>query len=300
MSPSDTPRGILYKLANSLCFTLISIISKLAAPELRGIQVFCLGAIAGFFFFMGVGLVTRQKIVLPSWRNCKFYVGRAFLGALAMNLWFISLGMIPVVQAAAIGYITPIITTFYALILLRERYSLPTIMGLMIGFAGAMIVVRPTIDSMSLGIVLAFSTTFIWATSDTLVKLQTTGGDSPFMQALWMLGLHSVFTLPFACYHWQPLTGHAMIWVGLMAVLLMTNLIMLYQSYRYTDLHLVMPFHFSRLLFLALFSYLFFGENMDEYSLLGASIIFASSIFLMHHAKKRARMESPIMQHESA
>jgi len=61
------------------------------------------------------------------------------------------------------------------------------------------------------------------------------------------------------------------------------------KSYALADVTAVLPFDFSRLIFVALAGYLMFGEALDVWTGLGAAIIFAATLYTVRREARLAR-----------
>ena len=70
---------------------------------------------------------------------------RGILGCIVMALNFTALAYLSVGVATALSYLTPILSMFAAMLLLKERTSLLVVLGVLFGFAGVVIMLFPAL-----------------------------------------------------------------------------------------------------------------------------------------------------------
>ncbi len=210
-------------------------------------------------------------------RRFASHLGRATLGIVSMHTWFYALGHMKLAEATALSFTTPIFTTILAILVFRERSTGLRWLAVGLGLLGAIVILRPNaagIDPVA-GYALVSSVLIaivsIWVKS--LSRTETTAS-MLFYMALFM----TVFSLPFGIAHWHAMSP--ILWV--VALLLATTSLLahslLIEAYKHTEMTVLMPFDFTRLIFTAIFAYLWFGESIDGITLLGAGIIVAGSL----------------------
>ncbi len=97
---------------------------------------FCRFAV-GLLFGLGQLAVTRTPLRVTRWRP---WLGRAVFGALAMTLYFISIDLGSPARASLFNNSFPLFVALIAIFILRERVSLKTVIGLVLSFAGVIMV----------------------------------------------------------------------------------------------------------------------------------------------------------------
>ena len=105
-----------------------------------------------FFRFL-----TALILMLPllAWRGFpllrsnapKLYAVRAVISLFSMTAWFYAISLIPLGELTAIGFLSPLFGTLAAIVILSEKVRLRRWTALIVGFIGAMIMLRPGISS---------------------------------------------------------------------------------------------------------------------------------------------------------
>ena len=102
---------------------------------------------------------------------------RVFISLISMSCWFYALAYIPLGEITAIGFLSPLFGTIGAVLFLGERVRARRISALIVGFIGAMIILRPGVGSLGLGQGLALISAIAGGVIGVLLKHLTTEDD---------------------------------------------------------------------------------------------------------------------------
>jgi drug/metabolite transporter (DMT)-like permease len=215
------------------------------------------------------------------------YGVRVLVSLFSMQAWFYALSLIPIGEVTAISFLAPVFGTLAAIFLLGERVRLRRWTAVIVGFLGAMIILRPGMAPLGLGQLLAVVSAMSQGLTVIMVK-QLTAADDPdkivFLTNMMLLPLSLVPAL----FVWSwPTLGMLVpvLGMGLTAVL---GHIALVRGYAATEASLAMTFEFSRLPFTVAVAYLAFGELIDMWTWAGALVIFASAAYITRREAKLA------------
>ena len=89
----------------------------------------------------------------------------------------------------------------------------------------------------------------------------------------------------------------AILLIGLLATL---GHLSFTKAYSLADASVVMPFDFFRLIFSALIGFIFFMQEPDLYTYIGAAVIFASSIYIAIREARRSSAKREILAQTKA
>ena len=90
-----------------------------------------------------------------------------------MYFGFSAIYLISLEKNAAIGFTTPIIVSIIAIIFLKEKIYLNRIFSLILGFIGILLVVRPGLIELEVGVLYSLIYCFFWSLSILLTKKLT-------------------------------------------------------------------------------------------------------------------------------
>jgi drug/metabolite transporter (DMT)-like permease len=232
-----------------------------------------------FAFTAMTPLLYTRGISLVQTENIRLYGVRCSLSVLSMMAWFYALGKIPIGELTAISFLGPLFGTLCAVLILGEVVRARRWTALFVGFAGAMIILRPGSTAFGIGQICAVLAALFGGFLAILVK-QLTSRDDPNRIVFLTNAMMTPLSLIPALFVWTWPSADLvpmLLGLGLTAVL---GHICLTRAYAALDASLVMTFEFSRLPFSTGIAYLAFGEMIDRWTWIGAFIIFASSVYI--------------------
>lgn len=217
-------------------------------------------------------------------------LGRGLLSVCGMFTNFSSLTRLPLADATAISFASPLITVALAAIVLKERVRIYRWSAVLIGFAGVIVMLIPHLDvgayaraggaiaavGSAFAIVSAFCNAGTVIQTRRLTKTETTSSIVFYFSLVCAIA--GALTLPFA---WHSPTAREL--TALIALGILGGLahILLTESYRYAAASVVAPFDYSSMLWALLLGYWLFGELPDTLVYFGAGIVAAAGLFVI-------------------
>ncbi len=243
-------------------------------------NVLSVSAMLPLFMWRGPSLLQSNALGL--------YGLRVAVSFTSMLSWFYAILLIPIGELTAISFLGPLFGTLGAIFFLGERVRWRRWAALIVGFSGAMIILRPTGNSIGLGQVCAIIAAMTGGITAILVKQLTARDDPDKIVFLTNLMLTPLSLIP-ALFFWTTPTLAVLpilLGVGLCAVL---GHVALVRGYAATDASLAQTFEFSRLPFSVAIGYAAFGETIDRWTWVGAAIIFAAAIYITNREARLRR-----------
>ena len=293
MPSSASPlAGIAFKVISTLVFTVMGLCIKLVGQQFpTGEVVFFRSA----FALLPLAIYLAVLGDLPGAFRTKRLSGhlvRGSVGVAAMSLNFAGIALLPLADATAIFYATPIFVVVYAAILLKERVRAYRWSAVIIGFCGVLLTLYPHVgqggagSGQALGAMLTLGAAVIAAMAMIQVRRLTDTESTGSIVLYFTLSstVFGLFSLPLG-----PLIGMPWVWPTGMELLILVTIgvlggiaqIFLTQSYRLGDASLIAPFEYSSMLFALTLGYLVFGDVPQPLVLLGAAIVIGAGIFVI-------------------
>jgi drug/metabolite transporter (DMT)-like permease len=283
---SPKTRGIILMILQCLGAAILTCIVRHLSASLPtpvivfGRNFFSLMFLLPWFFLKG-----RHIVHKPRWR---LYLMRGGFGLIAMQLWFHSLSIVELPLATSLSFVSPLISAILAVLIYKEKTSFATWLSLCVGFGGVLLILRPGTDAFHWSALWVLVTAAMWSVSGVIIKslIRT---QSPVAVVFFMGIIMTPLSLPFLFLQWQMPVGVEWFWLialGLVSVLFQIALSMAIAS---TDLVHILPYDFSRLLFVSIIAYFFFGEILDGWTLIGSLIIIGATVASTHHESRKAR-----------
>jgi drug/metabolite transporter (DMT)-like permease len=199
---------------------------------------------------------------------------------------FGALSLAPVADVSAITFMMPIVASIFAVIFLKEATTTRQWLAALAGFAGALIVIRPGMSDYNPGLLLAVGAVFAGSAVAMMIK-SLLKFDPPDTVAVYLFGSHIVFGLAPAIVVWVTPSWQEWLWLVLLGYLGALIQRTFNRAMAETDASVALPFNFTRLIWAAMFGYLFFAQIPDLWTWVGGSVIFLASIWLTRITAKR-------------
>lgn len=212
---------------------------------------------------------------------------RGTLMVVVTLLYFAALKVLPLAQATALFFMTPVLLTLFSSFFLRERVGLWTWLAVLCGFAGVLVVARPGTDLPLLGVALALLGAAGNASYQALTRAQAQS-DSPQAQLFYSGFVGAVLmslTLPL---WWEPLSLDATGWLVFGALGLLGGLghLLLIMAFARAAASRLAPWMYTQLVLSIALGWVIFGDMPDTLALAGMVVI-ALSPQLVRFAGRR-------------
>jgi drug/metabolite transporter (DMT)-like permease len=283
----DPIRAVIWITVAMALFAVLAAASRKAAlMGMHPLQVVFLRNLSATLFMMPL-LVWRGRALLRS-NALHLYGVRVGISVFSMTAWFYALALIPVAEVTAIGFLAPLFGTIGAVMFLGEKIRFRRITALLVGFIGAMIILRPGSEPIGLGQACAIFNAISSGVMTVLLKQLSSEDDSAkivFLTTIMMLPP----TLVPALFIWQTPGWEYLPVIGAIGLTAVVGHYCLMRGFASTDASLVMTFDFSRLPFAVMIGWWMFGEVTDIWTWVGAAVIFASAVYI---TRREARLRS--------
>ena len=210
--------------------------------------------------------------------------GMALLGS---SLFFITgLRYLPIAEASATGFVSPLFVTALSIIFLAERVGVRRWIATATGLFGVLIILRPGTSAFHVAAFLPIVSAFCWAA--TLIMTRMMSGkehSSTIMTYSSIAGVAIMSVLaPFA---WVAPTWHDIMFGILVGVASTAGQWIVVLAFRYADASVLAPFSYTQLLWVGMLGFLVFGEVPDAWTIVGAGFIVASGLYTAHRERVR-------------
>ena len=217
------------------------------------------------------------------------HLARALAGSFAMMCGFYALTHLPLATATAITFSRPFFLIVLAVLFLGEPVRWRRWSATAVGFAGVIVMLRPGAGEFDPAMLVAIGQAF--AASMVVVFLKRMPPGERHLTVLFYTAAYTtVFTLGPALWVWHEVTGPVLVMAILLGAIGVTSQAAIVRAYRIAEATAVAPFDYARLLFATLFGIVLFTEFPDIWTILGAGIIVASTVYI---ARREARLGAP-------
>ena len=224
----------------------------------------------------------------PSIKLTRFFAIRGFLHAFGVILWFYAMARIPIAEVTAIGYVAPIFVTLGAALFLGEKLHTRRIISIVIGFIGALVILRPGFQEINSGQLAQLCAAPIFAASFLMAKRMTDNQGTGIIVATLTV-FCTIALLPGAIYSWQTPSPHEIGWLFLTAIMATCGHYTLTRAFKAAPITVTQPLSFLQLVWASILGVILFNEAIDIYVIVGGGIVVASVTYISHRESKAAR-----------
>ena len=216
------------------------------------------------------------------------HIGRGLTAVGGMFCNFSALARLPVVDATAISFVSPLFTVALSALVLKERVRIYRWSAVIVGFSGVLVMLAPYLDvgrsaasgEGAIGAMFGiFGALFAAASviqTRALTKSESTSSIVLYFSLICTLAGLATWPLGWIRPNWLELTALIVIGIcGGLAHLLLT------ESYRLAPASLIAPFDYTSMLWALILGYLVFGEVPSALVFAGAAIIAAAGLFVI-------------------
>ena len=229
------------------------------------------------------GFISLFTTVLPVRQGL-----RSVLQLLAMVFYFSALEEISLPTATAIGFTAPLLVVAFSVPLLGENVGLRRWCAVIVGFVGALIIIRPGSDVTDWSTLYVFAGAVCYALYKALTR-RVSEGDSPPVTAVYtvviaLLGSSIVapfdLAMPSDINQWLAFVG-----LGIAGAL---GHFFLIRAYSMAQASIISPFDYGQLIGATLLGYLIWGDFPDLWTWIGAIILVLSGIYVARRETKNS------------
>lgn len=223
---------------------------------------------------------------------------RGALMSMAVMLFFATLRYMPVADALAVFFLEPFILTILSVIVLKEKVGWRRGLAVVIGFAGAMLIVQPSyavfgpVSLMPIGTAFLFATylilTRIMASKDRPITMQFASGVGGVITLFVVVALATLFD--FKDFSSPGIPEFGIRWALIFAIGALASFghLVIVMAFRLASASILAPFQYLEIVTGTLIGYYLFGDFPDAWKWLGIFIIIASGIYLFLRERRAA------------
>ncbi len=225
---------------------------------------------------------------------------RSLFNLATMIAFYYALKLMPIADTMAIAFAAPLFMTALSVVLLKEKVGWRRWSAVTVGFLGVILILQPSGSGMTFGAVLALVSAFLYAL--TLITSRQLSSTEPSHSILFyysigvlvmtgIAGLLGETLLP--SWQWAPLRL-ADLWIfALVGIAGSFGQFFLNQAFRYGEVSMLAPIEYTGLLWGILYGVVLWGEWPTWVTLVGASVVAGSSLYIAHREARRSRAKNP-------
>lgn len=224
--------------------------------------------------------------------NWGLQLTRGALMAISTFLFVTALSLMPIADAIAIAFAGPVIATALAAVVLKEPVRWRRWSAIGVGFAGVVVMLRPTPDLVRLVAIVPLLAAFVGAFRDIVTRRMGTGGESTpaiMLISTSVVTLAGLTTIPLG---WMPVAiGELGLFVASALLIAFAQALMI-DAFRLGEVGLVGPFKYTSLVWAVLLGLVVWGDLPDAWTWTGSALVVGSGLYIWRREITLARSTS--------
>lgn len=301
LAPARHSRHVLLGIAAAMGGSAVFSLNDLFIKQLSGTyalhQVILVRAFVGVVFILGFAAVSRQRQI---WRTRRpwMHVMRASIVMISNATYFLGLAALPLADAAAIGFVAPLLLTMLSVVVLGEKVGWHRWGAVVVGLIGVVVMLRPE-GQFQWAAILVLISALCYATTQTMTRMfrdTESAVTFNFYTQVAFIVLSSVMGFFVGDGHlagstdrsiafllrpwvWPPL-GDYLYFFGTGVSVAIGGLLMS-QAYRMNEAALVAPFEYTSMPLAVIWGLMVFGTFPDAQGWIGIALIIGAGLYTL-------------------
>ncbi len=288
---SSVEMGMLMMAAGVIMIPGIDAIAKHLSATLAPGQIAASRFLFQLIFLLPLVLIMGKRLMS---RHPVLNAIRGVLIGGATLCFFWGLKHLPLADAIAIFFVEPLLLTLISALFLKEKVGWRRLSAIVVGFIGALLVIRPSFQTVGLPALLPLAAACCFA-----VYLALTGkignADDVLTMQLWA-GLFGGLTLAFTLLLGEvasigvldPTWPSAIEWLmlALLGAIATSGHLLIVGAFRRASPSILAPFQYLEILGATLLGVMIFGDFPGPITWLGIAIIVISGLYVFHRESR--------------
>lgn len=267
--------AVALMLVSSALMAITSLLAKILGNPLGAAEALHPFQITAGRFAFALATVSLVAICRPppmqniAWR---FHIGRSSCGFAGVTLLFAAAASMPLADATAVSFLSPIFTMLFAVLFLAESLRVRQILCVAIAFAGTLVLVRPGMESFQPAAILALGSAVFLGLEAIFIKRLSDG--EPALRILLINNVIGCLLAAIAAWFvWKAPDRTQWVFLVALGVTMAGVQSLFIQAMKRAPATRIIPFFYATLAFAALYDWLIFSVALTPFALVGISLI---------------------------
>ena len=217
------------------------------------------------------------KALLP--RHPSLQIVRGGLLLASTILFFAAIAQMPIADALALVFISPLIVTALSPVLLGEKVGPRRWGAVVVGFLGALIIIRPGFVSIDTGALLALGAGVIYAFY--VIATRKLSGTAPPLVTLTYTALLGAIVMSVAVpFQWITPNPFDLLLMAAMGGCAAVGHFLLIKAFEHAPASVLAPFGYSEIIMATVIGYFIFADFPDTWTWSGIAVIISSGVYV--------------------
>jgi len=283
---ADHPfRGIALILASTVFLGISDVTAKYLSATLPSIEIAWIRFLV-FALIMSPAMVPGSPLFALQSRRPGLQVMRG-VALLGSSLFFISgLRFLPIAEASATGFVSPLFVTALSIIFLGESVGLRRWIATAVGLIGVVIILRPGSGAFHPAAFFPIVSALAWACTLIMTRMMS-GREHALTTMTYSSITGACIVSALVPFVWVTPSWDDILFGIFIGIASTAGQWIVVLAFRYADASVLAPFSYTQLLWVTVLGFVIFGELPDIWTITGAVFIVASGLYTAHRERVR-------------
>lgn len=276
--------GCFCMILGMFFFGITNAVAKATANDLPSSElIFFRGLVSSLLMLIYAKFRKSENLLKVD--NPKQQIWRGALGFFQLIFLYWSFAILPMADATAISFATTLFVTALAFPMLKETVGPHRWTATLIGFSGVLFIANPTGGMNFSGALYAVLAAFLEAM--VMIYARRFGKTTKAFTTVFYYTITTCVIGGILCpFFWVTPTFEQILLMSLLGFAGTLGHIFIAMSYRFTEATIVAPMFYTLMIWGIGFGYFFWGEIPTKTVLLGAALIIACGLYIVHRERK--------------
>ena len=285
---ADNFRGILLMALAFFVFSAADTLAKFLTGAFHPVQVAWirqLGLLSGVVVILAV-----QGFSVLKTNRLGLQMARGMLAVVSATAFIFALRYVPLADAVAITFVAPFMVTIFSALILGERVGIRRISAVAIGFIGTLIVIRPGLGAFHPAALLILLAALAFSLRQIVSRYLAASDRTSTTVTYTALASILLLTVPLPFFWVTPDSTRDLLLLAGMAICAGVGELLVIRALQIAHASALAPVHYTLIIWGTFYGWAVFGQLPDGWTWLGASIIIATGLYIIHRERQLAKL----------
>ena len=291
MNTPTNVRGIFLMVGSMAAFSIADSLVKVSTTVLSPSQVMFFLISGALIIFATMAILKKDRLI--DRRAFSPILWLRYVAEIAGMVGMVmALAKVPISSVGAITQASPMLAAVGAVVFLKEHVGWRRWSSIIVGFIGVLLIVQPGAIEFDFAVLWAVLALVALSIRDLTTRLVPSDMASASL-ATYTMAAAAPVTVGWVLLNGERLLPEDINWSIIIPMIALGALgyMLLIASIRMAEVSVVMPYRYSRIIFLLLFGVLVFGERPNTLMLTGAVLIIFSGTYMLWR-EQRVKIKS--------
>ncbi len=282
-------RGIALIVVATMVFAVQDVLTKYLVQSYPAQQILWVRYLFFATFALALSLRSRPLRDVFVTRRPLFQIARSLVIMVALVCFALAVRVLPLADTHSLVSAAPLFATGLSAVWLGEKVGMRRWLAVCTGFIGVLLILRPGLTVLQPASLFMVGAAFSYALYSVMTRIASRDEDGE-TQLIYVAATGAVLLTAVGPFFWVAPTGEDFMFMVALAFAGTVGHYLLIKSLEAAPASLTQPFNYLMLVWAMVTGYVVFGDFPDMWTLIGATVIVASGLYVI----SRERVNRPI------